>query len=462
MSSAVEVFFNKFSSKSEELVILTTSPTSSFDYSFSSEVSGLNKFESYFDSNIHFFLKNSEPMHLVSKIQLAKKNLIKTENWTATDISDRLIRIRKLVFEHQSNIAFYEAHFQGTTRAFQIRWSIEPLLKLLDQMILQSEKSNQSLSKGLIGAVTAKSQSFFEIGWRIAYALFHRDSLVIKPASSSSLSGVIWSEILKDCDLPEGIVSFVYGNGQSVGRFLMDHPGVKNISYSGGYETLKGYIPSLEKKYQFYFNGKNAVCVLPDADVQKNLKDIVSLFVEHNGKGVYSPSRLFVIDTFEKEFKIQLEQTLKSIPDLKSIDGEFGFLPLKESEKKKLQELKIKFENEGAKIIFSNDNFMFYSELPNCSELHQENLELPIYNLTSVKYSHEMARWLNNCSFGHSLVIFGSEEKAKKLFQKSEVGKVILNPSPLHFQLLSPVKLSGFGDTGFDLPNSFYSFLKIG
>ena len=125
-----------------------------------------------------------------------------------------------------------------------------------------------------------------------------------------------------------------------------------------------------------------------------------------------------------------------------------------------MTQLQSQFEREEAKMIFGNNRFSFYSDLPNCSELHQENLELPIFNLTAVKYAHEIARWANNNSYGHSMAIFGPAEKATKLFQKAEVGKVFLNPLPMYFENIVPVKSSSFGDVSLNLPSSFYSYCK--
>lgn len=418
------------------------------------------KVESYFDPRISFYVKETPLMGIIAKIQAAKKAQAKTENWGVEEIKKRIQKIVELVYLHKDFISATEAHFQGTSRTFQNEWAVQSTLNLAMTLLENIERTEVAGTKGLVGAVTSKSQSFFEIGQRVLYSLFHKDSLVVKPATDDAISGYLWSEILKECDLPEGLISFVYGPGTTVGKFLMDHPGVRNISFSGSFETLKGYPISIEKKYQLLFNGKNCVCVLSDFDFQSQMSQIVRLFVEHNGKSIFSPSRIFVLDTIEKEFKTALAQSLESVPMLNSIDDEYGFLPLRAAEIKKLVELKMRFESEEAKKIFANDRFLFYSDLANCSELHQDNLELPIFNLTSVKYAHEMPKWINNSSFGHSMVIFGSEEKAKKLVQKSEVGKVFFNPAPLRHSLVSPVKQSGFGDVGWEIPNKFYSYIK--
>lgn len=417
-------------------------------------------YSSYFDPEIKFVVKESPIMDLVSKIQMAKKTQTQLENWHMSEVITRLEKLKSLIVDHSQIISEMEAHFQGTSEEFQEHWSINAVLSVIDDLLANADKLDLFVPKGLIGAITSRSQSFFEIGYRVLYSLFHKNGLVLKPARSGSVSAAIWTLLLKECDLPEGLITFVYGTGSTVGKFLMEHPGVKNISFSGNHETLKSYSFSLEKKYQLYFNGKNSACVLGDFDYKNQISEIANLFIEHNGKSVFSPSRLLVLDSVEKDFKTVLAEYLGTVPAMNSPKQKFGFLPLNLTEKTRLHELSEQFKKEEAKPIFQNDRFSFYSDLANCSELYQEDLELPIYNLTGVKYSFDMARWINNTSFGHSMVIFGPEEKAKKLALKSEVGDVFYNPNPLPFRWVNPVKLSGFGETGHEIPNRFYSYIK--
>ncbi len=460
MNSYLNHVLNQFEVSPESLAIWTTVSSADAGYSFGTSVIGGVKVESYFQSDVAFHVKSAEIMQLVTAIQQSKKAQTKMENWGVNEIKNCFEKIRNTIENNKIKLAGVEAHFQGTTRRFQVQWSIEPMVQVINDLLSKLEVYERVSPKGLIGAITPKANSFYEIGWRIVYALFHKDGIVVKPATETAISALCWQEILKDCDLPDGLISFVHGPGAVIGQFLMDHPGVRNISFSGAYDTLKSYPISLEKKYQFFFNGKNSVCVLNDFDFKTGMKDILRLFVEHNGRGVFSPTRLFVIDSMEKEFKLALAEHLLTLPTLKSIDDEFGYLPLRANEKKRLSELKSRFESEEAKVIYGNENFLFFSDLANCSELFQENLELPIFNLTGVKYAHEMLKWLNNTSFGHSVVIFGPEEKTRKLGIKSEVGRVILNPMPLKNEHVSAVKLSGFGDVSFSVPNSFFSYTK--
>lgn len=460
MNSSLTNLLDQFERFPSSLTIWTTVASADIGYSFETTAVDGVKVVSYFQPDFSFHVKGAEVMQLVTSIQQSKKAQSKMENWDANEIKTRFEKIKNIIETNKFKLAGLEAHFQGTTRRFQTQWSIEPLVQVIDGLLEKLDAYDGISPKGLIGAITPKANSFFEIGWRILFALFHKDGIVIKPATETALSALLWQEILKDCEFPEGLISFVYGPGTRIGQFLMDHPGVRNISFSGGYDTLKNYPISLEKKYQFFFNGKNSVCILSEFDFKARMKDILRLFIEHNGRGVFSPARLLVIDSVEKEFKLALAEYLLTIPTLKTIDDEFGYLPLRENEKKKLSELKSRFESEEAKIIYGNENFLFYSDLANCSELYQENLELPIFNLTGVKYQHEMTKWSNNTVYGHSVVIFGAEEKTKKLGIKSEVGRVILNPMPLKNEPVSPVKLSGFGEVSFSIPNSFYSYVK--
>lgn len=460
MKISLDQIFNDLKTQNKTFCIEKDLQTSEIYFQSTTDVSNKIKVESYFTSPLSYYVRETEPLQIISSIQQAKKAQLKVENWSFEQIREQLVKIKSVIYKNQETVARLEAYFQGTTTKFQVQWSVQPLLELIDQMI-ESDKHTLSFApKGLIGAIIPKTNSFFEIGWRVLYSLFHKDALLLKPATEGSLSAVMWHSILQESECPEGLVSFIFGPGERVGKFLLDHPAIRNLSFSGSFDSMKSFTPSLEKKYQFFFNGKNSVCVLPDYNSAANFETIMRFFIEQNGKSVFSPSRLFVIDSMEKEFKAKLEQYLKNVPTLTSTEDDFGFLPLNASEKNKLAEIKMKFEQEDAKLIYKNDNFLFYSDLPNCSEWHQENLELPIFNLTSVKYSHEMIRWVNNSSFGHSVVIFGSEEKSKNLIQKTEVGHAFLNTPPVQQMLFRPAKLSGFGETDFKLPNTFFGYCK--
>ncbi len=443
--------------QNKEVIVLADSALSN------SNLSGLpfsHKIESYFDSRISIRVVDSDSMQVIGKIQMAKKAQIKIENWDQFEIENRLQKLKDQILIHSDQIATIEAHFQGTSKDYQMRWAVQPVLNKIEFLLENKALSEGLVSKGLIGGITPKAHSFYEIGWRVLYSIFHKDALLIKPATEGVLSSLLWLELLKCCDLPSDLIAFVYGEGKTIGRFIMDHPGVRHISFSGAFETLKSYSLSLEKKYQFYFNGKNSVGVLADFDFHYRMPEIVRSFIEHNGKSVFSPSRLFVLESFEKEFISVLKDYLQKVPNLNSIDDHFGLLPLRSFETTRLNQTRSQIEREDAKLIFGNDRFAVYSDLPNCSEIHQENLELPVFSVTAVKYSHEIARWANNNSFGHSFSIFGSPEKAIKQSQKSEVGKVFVNPNPLLFENVVPVKSSSFGDVRFELPNMFYSYFR--
>ncbi len=438
---------------SHEVIVLSNSELAGLPYT--------HKIESYFDPRISIGVVDSDPMQVISKIQMAKRAQVKIENWDQSEIENRLLKLKEQILIHSDQIATLEAHFQGTSKDYQMRWAVQPVLNKIEFLLENEALSGELVSKGLIGAITPKAHSFYEIGWRILYSIFHKDALLIKPATDGALSAHLWLELLKYCDLPDDLITVVYGEGKTVGRFIMDHPGVRHISFSGAFDSLKSYSISLEKKYQFYFNGKNSVGVLADCDFQNKMPEIVRSFIEHNGKSVFSPARLFVLESFEKEFISVLKDYLQKVPNLNSIEDHFGFLPLRGFESTRLNQMQSQIKREDANLIFGNDRFATFSDLPNCSEIHQENLELPVFSVTAVKYAHEIARWANNNSFGHTFSIFGTPEKAIKQSRKSEVGKVFINPNPLHFETVVPVKASSFGDVRFELPNSFFSYNRI-
>ena len=120
-------------------------------------------------------------------------------------------------------------------------------------------------------------------------------------------------------------------------------------------------------------------------------------------------------------------------------------------------------QEEHAKL-FAQDftGAQFLLDLPNCSNLQQDELPAPVFPIVTVKYLHELAKWANNTSFGNLAVLWGDETKARKLADKLEFGALWLN----HWMRAddeSPwgLKQSGFGIADNQAEGPFYSDKKL-
>lgn len=402
--------------------------------------------------------RNASFMTIIKAIQSSKKNVVQFESVDIQTQIQWFEKIQTLLQQHQQAIAAWEVLLQGQTEEKHVKATVKPLIDKIDEMLslLRSTNWQEPLAKSTIGAITPATNSFFEIGWRILFSIFHKTPIIIKPALRTAATSLIWAKILKTLELPESWIQIIQGEGKVVGQFLIDHPGISHISVSANYQTIKAIakkISILEKKYQFYTSGKNALIFLQGFSFQEAMPDLAKLLVLSADGSPTAISKIFITESMEKEFKALLVKQLELLPAI-------YFSNLSIDKPQKLQSLGASLITEGANKLFQRESFLLVADLTNCSEWHQEASELPIINITTVKYQHEIPKWLNNTSFGHSAFVFGDQDKAEKFSKKLEVRNVFINPKEIHNGFYFGLKQSSFGDVGFDLPNDFFSFTK--
>jgi acyl-CoA reductase-like NAD-dependent aldehyde dehydrogenase len=267
---------------------------------------------------------------------------------------------------------------------------------------------------------------------------------------------LIWVEILKTLDIPESWIQIIQGEGKTVGQFLMDHPGISHLSVSASYQTIRNLaknVSFLDKKYQFYSSGKNSIILLPGFSFQDNLAQIAKLLVLSADGSPMSIAKIFITEAIEKEFKTLLVKELENISPA-------YFSKLQTAKIQQLQTVGASLVAEGANKLFQRESFLLLADLSNCSEWHQEASDLPIVNITTVKYQHEIPKWINNTPFGHSILVFGEPDKAERFSKKVEARNIFINPKEINNGFYYGLKQSSFGEVGFELPNSFFSFSK--
>lgn len=110
--------------------------------------------------------------------------------------------------------------------------------------------------------------------WKTAPALAFGNTVVLKPSEHAPLTAHYLAECFAEAALPAGVLNVLFGTGERVGETLVTHPDVAAISFTGSVRTgrtIAGQAAAHGKKYQLEMGGKNAVVVLPDADMEQAL-----------------------------------------------------------------------------------------------------------------------------------------------------------------------------------------------
>jgi len=149
---------------------------------------------------------------------------------------------------------------------------------------------------GVIGAIVPWNMPQFLIIAKLVPALLAGCTVVLKPAPESPLDALLLAEMIKQIDLPDGVVNVVPG-GSAVGELLVRHRGVDKVSFTGsttaGRAVAAGCAANLTK-VSLELGGKSAAIILDDAEPEKVAAGVRSASLSNSGQICNALTRVLV------------------------------------------------------------------------------------------------------------------------------------------------------------------------
>jgi aldehyde dehydrogenase (NAD+) len=145
--------------------------------------------------------------------------------------------------------------------------------------------------------------------WKLFPALVCGNTCVIKPAEDTPLSTINLVQTLIDAGLPPGVVNIVTGFGPEAGAPIVEHPGVRAVSFTGSSEVgrIVGQTAAgLFKPCSLEMGGKNAMIVLEDANLDLAIEGALWGAFGTTGQRCTATSRIIVHRDVAKEFTAKL------------------------------------------------------------------------------------------------------------------------------------------------------------
>ncbi|MFM7726335.1 MAG: aldehyde dehydrogenase family protein, partial [Flavobacteriales bacterium] len=149
---------------------------------------------------------------------------------------------------------------------------------------------------GVAGQIIPWNFPLLMAAWKIAPALAAGNTVVLKPAETTSLTALKLAEIIQEADLPPGVVNIVTGAG-ATGAALVNHPGVDKVAFTGSTEVGKIIQKSLAgtgKRFTLELGGKAANIIFEDAAIDQAVEGIINGIFFNQGHVCCAGSRLFV------------------------------------------------------------------------------------------------------------------------------------------------------------------------
>jgi aldehyde dehydrogenase (NAD+)/phenylacetaldehyde dehydrogenase len=157
---------------------------------------------------------------------------------------------------------------------------------------------------GVVGAITPWNFPLLQAMWKIAPALALGNTVVLKPASLTPLTALLFADLLREAGLPKGAFNVVTGPGGVVGAAMAEHPGIDKISFTGETETGKTILRAAAgtvKRVSMELGGKSPNVVFADADLDAAAKGAINAIFYGKGELCSAGSRLLVEEAAHDE-----------------------------------------------------------------------------------------------------------------------------------------------------------------
>ncbi|MGD9695340.1 MAG: aldehyde dehydrogenase [Thermoleophilia bacterium] len=169
---------------------------------------------------------------------------------------------------------------------------------------------------GVVAAITPWNFPVALVVWKLAPALAAGCTIVVKPAQEAPLAAWALCDACDRAGLPPGVVNCVTGDGPPVGEWLVTHPGVDKVAFTGSRrvaEIIAGWAAPRLKALSLELGGHGPLVVLPDADL-----DVVAEVAQvqgyaNSGQACYSVNRVIVPRELEGAVTERIRERLPSI-----------------------------------------------------------------------------------------------------------------------------------------------------
>ena len=316
---------------------------------------------------------------------------------------------------------------------------------------------------GVAGQIIPWNFPLLMLAWKIAPALACGNTVVLKPAETTPLTALLFCDVLRQAELPPGVVNVVTGDGRT-GAALVDHAGVDKIAFTGSTDVGKAIQRQLAgtgKKLTLELGGKAANIVFDDCALDQAVEGIVNGIYFNQGHVCCAGSRLFVQESIAEPLVEKLKRRLTTLRVGDPLDKNTDVGAINSAmQLEKIEALVQSGVDEGAEIYqppchLPEKGYWFaptvFTNVAQSYRIAQEEIFGPVLSVLTFRTPEEAVEKANNTPYGLSAGVW--TEKGSRILWMAErlrAGVVWANTFN-RFDPTSPFggyKESGFGREG--------------
>lgn len=403
------------------------------------------------------------------------------EIWRNTSAYDRSRIMRKaadLLRERADSVAWMMTREQGKplsqsrievlAGADIIEWFAEEGRRTYGQIIpARSPEVMQMTMKLPVGPVAAFTPWNFPINQvvrKLSAAVAAGCSIIVKAPEETPASPAELIRCFADAGIPVGVVNLVYGVPSEISEYLIAHPVIRKISFTGSTAVGK-LLASLAgqhmKRVTMELGGHSPVIVTADADISAAANTISAAKFRNAGQVCVSPTRFLIEEPAADQFIEGFVATANKVVVGNGLDENVSMGPLANERRiPALETLVDDAVQKGAKLVtggrrIGNRGYFFEPtvlvDVPTDARVMNEEPFGPLAIINRFQNLDEAITEANRLPFGLSAYAFtGSDKTAGRLGLEVETGMMTIN----HLGLALPevpfggVKDSGYGTEG--------------
>ena len=404
-----------------------------------------------------------------SAVKAAKTGFEKWSSITPQERSQYLFKIARLIQERSREFAVLESIDGGKpikeSRDFdlpQVAANFFYFAGWADKLDI-SWSAKELKPYGVVGQIIPWNFPLLMLAWKIAPALATGNTVVLKPAETTSLTALHFAELCHDAGLPAGVVNIVSGDG-STGANIVNHKDINKIAFTGSTHVGKLIQKSLAGRdvgLTLELGGKAANIVYEDAAIDQAVEGVVNGIFFNQGHVCCAGSRLLLQESIHDQFIKKLEKRMQTLRVGNPLDKNTDIGAI--NSKEQLDKI-TSLVNEG--LSDGGDLFQIECELPGNGfwfrpslftnvqpsySIAREEIFGPVLTTLTFRTPEEAIEIANNTEYGLSAGVW--TEKGSKILwtaDRLEAGVVWANTFN-KFDPSSPFggyKESGFGREG--------------
>ena len=304
--------------------------------------------------------------------------------------------------------------------------------------------------------------------WMFGISIAVGNSFILKPSEKDPSLPVRLAELFMEAGAPAGVLNVVHGDKVAVDAILT-HPLIRAVSFVGS-SDIASYVYSTGtahgKRVQAMGGAKNHGVILPDADLDQAVKDLIG--AAYGSAGERCMALPVVVPVGAKTAEALREKVLSEIDTLKvgiSTDPAAQYGPVvSAAHKKKIEDYIQLGADEGAELVVDGRGFALqgyekgffvgptlFDHVKPTMKTYQEEIFGPVLQIVRADSFEEALALPSEHPYGNGVAIFTRNGRAAREFaSRVNVGMVGINvpiPVPVAYHTFGGWKRSAFGDT---------------